>query len=292
MSDTLLLGFAEYAAPAHRLAKALNCPYEQVEIHRFPDGESRVRLPAALSRHVIVCRSLDHPNDKLIELLLTAETARVAGAERLTLVAPYLCYMRQDIAFNPGEAVSQRIIGRWIADLFDTVITVNPHLHRIRELSEVLPATRSISLSASPLLAAFLRQRIDKALLVGPDGESEQWVAEIAEHARMDYLVGEKKRLSDKDVHIQLPPLNLAGRTVVIVDDLASTARTLAVTAEHLRGAGATDIHCCITHAIFAGDAEAILGAAGIGHVWSTDSILNSSNAVELCDLLAEAVRG
>jgi ribose-phosphate pyrophosphokinase len=290
--DTLLLAFPEYAAPAQRLAKTLNCPHEQVEIHRFPDGESKVRLPATLRRHVILCRSLDHPNDKLIELLLTAETARAAGAQQLTLVAPYLCYMRQDMAFHPGEAVSQRIIGRWLAGLFDTVITVDPHLHRISRLSEALPARRSISLSAGPLLAAFLHQRAGKALLVGPDSESRQWVAQIAERAGMEYVVAEKQRLSDKDVRIKLPSQNLRGRVVVIVDDVASTARTLAVTAQQLRGAGATEIHCCITHAIFAEDAEAVLRGAGISHVWSSDSILHSSNSIELCGILAAAVKG
>lgn len=290
--NTLLLGFPEYAAPAQRLAKELNCSYMQVDIHRFPDGESKVRLPATLPQHVIICRSLDHPNDKLIELLLTAGTARASGAKQLTLVAPYLCYMRQDIAFQPGEAVSQRIIGRWLAELFDTVITVDPHLHRINHLSEVLPATRSISLSAGPLLAAFLHQRIGKALLVGPDSESRQWVAQIADLAGMEYMVAEKQRLSDKDVHIKLPSRNLNGHAVVIIDDVASTARTLAVTAEQLRGAGATEIHCCITHAIFADDAETILRNAGISHIWSADSILHSSNTVELCGILAAAVKG
>ncbi|MEJ2574318.1 MAG: ribose-phosphate diphosphokinase [Gammaproteobacteria bacterium] len=292
LPDTLLLGFPEYVAPAQRLAKQLNCPYEQVAIHRFPDGESKVRLPASLPRHVILCRSLDHPNDKLVELLLTAETARAAGVQRLTLVAPYLCYMRQDMAFHPGEAVSQRIIGRWLAGLFDTVITVDPHLHRVKQLSEAVPARRSISLSAGPLLAAFLHQRIGKALLVGPDSESRQWVEQIAGCACMEYLVAEKQRFSDKDVHIKLPAHNLRDRAVVIVDDVASTARTLAVTAQQLLGAGATEIHCCITHAIFAEDAEAVLRSAGISHIWSSDSILHSSNTIELCGILAAAVTG
>ena len=66
----------------------MNCPYGQVEIHRFPDDESKVRIPETLPEHVILCRSLDHPNDKLIELLLATETARTAGAQSLTLVVP------------------------------------------------------------------------------------------------------------------------------------------------------------------------------------------------------------
>ena len=302
LSNTLLLGFPEYAAPAQRLAKQLNCPYEQVDIHRFPDGESKVRLPASLPRHVIVCRSLDHPNDKLIELLLTAETARAAGVRQLTLVAPYLCYMRQDMAFQAGEAVSQRIIGRLLASLFDTVITVDPHLHRIHQLSEVLPACRSISLSAGPLLAAFLHQRIMAEIKSAAVPEKPPapvilrpvfvLVEQIADRACMEYFVAEKERLSDKDVHIKLPMQNLRGRAVVIVDDVASTARTLAVTAQQLQGAGATEIHCCVTHAIFAEDAEDVLRNAGISHIWSSDSILHSSNTIELCGILAAAVAG
>lgn len=292
MSNTLLLGFPEYSAPAQRLAQALNCPYGQVEIHRFPDDESKVRIPETLPEHVILCRSLDHPNDKLIELLLAAETARTAGAQSLTLVVPYLCYMRQDHAFHRGEAVSQRIIGRWLSTLFDTVITVDPHLHRIADLSEVLPAKHIVTLNAGPLLAAFLHQRLGRALLIGPDSESQQWVEQIAERAGMDYLVGEKQRLSDTEVHIKLPLGNLRGKTAVIVDDVASTARTLAITAQHLRAAGAAEIHCCVTHALFVGDAEAVLRKAGINHIWSTDSVLHSSNAVELAGILAAAVTG
>ena len=62
-----------------------------------------------LPDRVILCRSLDRANDKLVELLLAAEAARASGASRLTLVAPYLCYMRQDKAFEPGEVVSQKL---------------------------------------------------------------------------------------------------------------------------------------------------------------------------------------
>jgi ribose-phosphate pyrophosphokinase len=148
----------------------------RIERHRFPDGELKVRLPASLSEHVVLQRSLDQPNEKLLELLLAAQTARQLGAKQLTLVAPYLAYMRQDIAFTPGEAVSQRIVGRFLADLFDAVITVDPHLHRVATLQEAVPVHRAVALSGAPLLADLIAVRRPGAMLIGPDSESAQWL--------------------------------------------------------------------------------------------------------------------
>ncbi len=124
----MVLGFADYraGAGAGRLATRLGIAHAKVSIHRFSDGESRVALPPTLPERVIFCQSLNNPNEKLVELLLAAKTARHLGAKHLTLVAPYLCYMRQDMAFTPGEAVSQTIVGVWLGAWFDTVVTVDP----------------------------------------------------------------------------------------------------------------------------------------------------------------------
>jgi len=195
---SLLLGFPEYREPARRLAECAGMDYADIELHRFPDGESRLRLPASLPGRVVICRSLDNPNARLVELALAAATARELGARRLTLVAPYLCYMRQDKAFHPGEAVSQRIMGRLLADWFDEVITVDPHLHRVHELKEAVPAGRAVALSATTAMSEFLAERIDKPVLIGPDEESVQWVAAIARRNELEYHVAGKERFGDK----------------------------------------------------------------------------------------------
>jgi ribose-phosphate pyrophosphokinase len=139
-----------------------------IERHRFPDGELRLCLPPSLPARVVVWRGLHQPNEKLVELLLVAQTARDLGARELTLVAPYLGYMRQDMAFRPGEAVSQRIVGRFLAGLFDAVITVDPHLHRVSTLQEAVPVTRAVVLSGAPLLAEHIARERGPVVLLGP----------------------------------------------------------------------------------------------------------------------------
>ena len=248
--STALLYFDDEQAAALRLSQAAALAPAQVQRHRFPDGEIRLRLPDALPERVVLLRTLDHPNEKLVELLLAARTARMLGARHLTLVAPYLAYMRQDIAFNPGEAVSQRIVGRFLADLFDAVITVDPHLHRVATLAEAVPAAQAIVLSGAPLLADLIAQRRPGALLIGPDGESAQWIAQAAARHGFDHAVCTKLRHGDHDVEIELPPVAVAGRAVVLLDDVASTGHTVAQAARLLLAAGAATVDVAVTHAL------------------------------------------
>jgi len=286
-----VLGFKDYHEQGKRLAAELAIEYLEVAIHHFPDGESKVSLPTALDAEIIFCRSLDHPNNKLIELLLACDVARQQGTSHITLVAPYLCYMRQDIAFNPGEAVSQIIIGQWLGQLFDRIITVDPHLHRIHELNQAIPNAEAISLSASGLMAEFLMQRPNPPVLLGPDSESEQWVKHIAEQGGLEWEVAGKQRQGDHNVEIMLPEVDFEDRVVVIVDDIASTGRTIAQAAKALRQRGVQTVDCLITHPLFADDAEQVLTQACINHIWSTDSINHHSNVIQLAPLLAKAIQ-
>ena len=285
--DTLLLGFPEYMSPARALAEAADLPYAEVALHRFPDGETRVRLPQGLPRRLVLCRSLDRPDAKLVELILAAGAAREQGAENLILVAPYLCYMRQDTAFHPGEAVSQRIIGQLLADRFDGLLTVDAHLHRVPRLEQAVPVANALNLTATEPMAYFVSERLEAPMLVGPDGESEQWVAAIARHEGLDYRVARKQRLGDREVRITLPEGPYRGRHLVLVDDVASTGRTLEAAARALLEQGPASVSVLVTHALFVDDAIDRLRQVGVENIWSCDSIAHPSNAVALAPLLS-----
>lgn len=289
--EQLLLGFPGYSEQGKRLANYLNIEYREVDIHRFPDGESRLRLPPELPDTVVLCRSLDHPNDKLVEVFLAAAGARELGAQRLILVAPYLCYMRQDKAFHPGEVVSQRIVGQQLASYFDGLLTVDSHLHRVHRLGDAVPTACSVNVTATRPMSAFLQQRLNDPMLIGPDEESAQWVAAIAEHEGLDFQVARKQRFGDREVRVTLPTADYRDRDLVLVDDVASTGRTLAAAARTLSPFHPASISVLVAHALFAGDAIAQLKEAGVAHVWSCDSIPHASNRVSLDQLLGDSLR-
>jgi ribose-phosphate pyrophosphokinase len=286
----LVLGFEDSDQQAAGLAAALDAPRACIDVHRFPDGESRLRLPTSLPEHVILCRSLHYPNEKLVELMLAARSARALGARQITLVAPYLCYMRQDKAFHPGEAISQRIIGAFLARRLDALVTVDPHLHRVGRLDDAVPVPRAVATTAVPLMAEWLAGREGRPLIVGPDAESEQWVGRLASAGEQDYCVASKDRLGDRDVRITLPERDYRGREVVLVDDVASSGRTLAEAARQLEGRGAASVSALVTHALFADDALEHLNSAGVREIVSTDSIPHPSNLLRLDRLLAKAL--
>ena len=286
----LLIGFPDYRKAAQRLARAAGIPYAEALIHHFPDGETRLQLPEALPETVILCQTLDHPNSKLVELVLAAATARNLGARHITLVAPYLCYMRQDKAFHPGEAVSQRIVGTLLSQWIDALITVDSHLHRVPQLKDAVPVNPAINLSATPVMSAFLGEHIDNPFLVGPDEESKQWVAAIAHDKEFDYCVAHKQRFGDQQVRVSLPKADYRDRHIVLVDDVASTGRTLEEATLGLVRFEPASISVLVTHALFLGDAQERLHQAGVCNIWSTDAIPHPSNALHLDHLLANAL--
>jgi ribose-phosphate pyrophosphokinase len=210
------------------LAAALGFELGQIETREFPDGETYLRLATAPDgRPVILASTLDRPNGKLLPLLFAAATARELGATSIGLVAPYLAYMRQDRRFKPGEAVTSRQVAGLLSNAFDWMITVDPHLHRYGSLGELYRIPTRV-VHAAPLMSDWIRTNVNNPLIIGPDSESEQWVAAVAHDAASPHSVLEKVRRGDRNVEITLRDLSRwKGRTPVLVDDIISSGRTM-----------------------------------------------------------------
>ena len=293
MTGVAIQGLPSSARDASRLASRLGVPMHEIEVHRFPDGELRVTVGPAASTTILYA-SLDHPNDKLVALLLAAEALRRDGVRRLVLVAPYLCYMRQDAAFRTGEAISQKVIGPLLAGVMDRIVTVDAHLHRTASIGAVFPGIESDNLSAMPAIAATLRTAgLDpQTIVVGPDAESRPWVSDLASRLGVAHAVARKERRSDRSVDIGFAdPKQFAGRPVLIADDIVSSGGTLIACARALAAAGAARVDAVVTHALFPETLVAEFARAGIRTIRSTDSVPHPTNTIALDGVLAEALR-
>ncbi len=277
---------------ADELAALLPAEHVGATVRRFPDGESHVRVEGlVLGRETFIVCTLDRPDAKLVPLLLLACALRDAGARRVGLVAPYLAYMRQDRRFQSGETVSALHVAAWISRHVDWLVTVDPHLHRIKDLSQVYSVPARV-VHAAQAVAAWIKAKARQPLLIGPDEESGQWVGDIAQRCDAPFVVLSKTRRGDRQVEVSAPDLaQWRGHTPVLVDDIVSSARTMIETTVQLRRAALAAPLCVAVHAVFAQTAFEDLRAAGAADIVSCDTIVHPSNRIAMAPTIAAALR-
>jgi ribose-phosphate pyrophosphokinase len=276
---------------ADALALQLRAERGELLVRRFPDEESHVRFATEVSgRSVVLVCSLDRPDQKLLQLAFAADAARDLGAVRVGVVAPYLAYMRQDMRFQPGEAITSGSFARIISGFADWLLCVDPHLHRHLSLREIYSIPAWIA-HAAPAMAKWISTYVRSPVIIGPDSESEQWVSEVARLAVAPYAVLEKVRKGDTDVEVTMAhPARWREHTPVLVDDIISSAGTMIAAVKFLRDAGVQAPVCVGVHAIFAGDAYQRLRECA-ADVITCNTVMHPSNAIDVAPLMAELVR-
>ena len=280
-----------HEALAAQLANHLGAEPGVVESRRFPDGERYIRLASDVAgASVVVAASLKDPDSQLAALLFIADTARELGANRVGLAAPYLAYLRQDRRFHDGEAITSRTFAAVLSRVFDWIATVDPHLHRYPTLGDVY-AIPGVVAHAAPDLAQWIRSHVENPIIIGPDGESAQWAEEVARLAEAPAAILEKRRRGDRDVQISVPTTGLDGRTPVLIDDIISSARTMAEAVRVLTAAGGLPPVCVGVHAVFAPGAEEALSSAGVSRVVTCNTIVHPTNAIDVLPTLAARMK-
>tara|TARA_R110000824_G_scaffold66291_6_gene172122 strand:- start:888 stop:1802 length:915 start_codon:yes stop_codon:yes gene_type:complete len=274
-----------------KLCDQLGLEPGHLELRRFPDGESYIRITTPVTgAHCIVLADLSRPDSKYLAYVFLFETLRELGAKSVGLVAPYLCYMRQDRRFVDGEAVTSRLFARSLSSHIDWLVTVDPHLHRYQSLDEIYRIPTKV-VQGAPALAGWLQGQ-DNVLLVGPDAESEQWVSSIAQASGHPYVIGAKQRLGDRRVEVTLPDISrYRGWKAVIIDDVISSGRTIGECVKALKAQGADTIVCAAVHGIFAEASDTYLLGTGLKALVTTNTIPHITNKIDVSELLASPIR-
>jgi ribose-phosphate pyrophosphokinase len=291
MTAPLFVGLPGNEAMTRALAQARDGDTGELELHAFPDGETYLRyLTDPAGRHVVIVCTLDRPDGKFLPLIFAAATARELGAANVGLVAPYLAYMRQDRRFKPGEAVTSRQVASLLSNAFDWLVTVDPHLHRWGSLADIYRIPTRV-VHAAPLISEWIGKHVGNPHIIGPDSESEQWVAAVARDAGAPYSVLAKTRRGDRDVEIFTHGLDdLGTRTPVLVDDIISSGRTMIEAARVLKTIGAAAPVCVAVHGLFADDADAVLTKEG-ARVVTANTVPHATNTIDVTASIAAGIR-
>lgn len=296
MSAIVVLGGSRAEHVAVGLAKLLKAELGEVEVTRFPDGETYIRiLPDVKGCRVVYVNTLQpSPNDALTETLLTLDALRDLGAREVHAVIPYMAYARQDERFKPGEAVSIATIAKLFKSLeLDAIYTVDMHLHRITDPSKLFGA-KFRNLTGVHELANYVKHRPElreNAIVIGPDEEAEQWAKIMAEDLSLDYAVLEKKRYSATEVRIEARGADVGGKKAIIVDDIISTGGTIVEAAKVLRELGASGVAVMCVHPILSGNAYAKLQKLNLLDLAGTDAVLSPISRIPIAPAIAEALK-
>ncbi|MCI0464879.1 MAG: ribose-phosphate pyrophosphokinase [Gemmataceae bacterium] len=284
-----------HPALAENLARALQVPLVRSEVAAFADGETRVHVPEDVRDAAVFILQPTCPpvNDHLMVLALLADAVRAAGAARVTGIVPYFGYARQEQRSRPGDPRSAQVVGQLLGSVgLDHLVTLDLHAPA---LESALPMPATLLQADEVFLPRVQSWGLRDLIVVAPDagGMKRAQRYALALGARLAIIAKDRPR---PDAATALQVLGeVRDGVCLVVDDMASTGRTLSGAAGALRQAGAREVHAIFTHAVMAPGAGDRIRGAQFGHVLTTDSISVSPNPefeiLPIASLLARAVR-
>ena len=291
MSNCVIFTIPGNEVLSNSLIKLLHAESGDTIIRHFPDGETYIKVISNVyEKEVIIVCSFHQPDDKILPLYFLAKSLKEFRASSVTLVAPYLAYMRQDKRFTDGECISSELFAKLLSSFVDKVITIDPHLHRHTSLNEIYSIHTAV-LHTSNLISEWVNENIHQPVLIGPDVESEQWVSKVASDVNAPYIILRKNRKGDMKVEVSVPFVEKYKEFVpVLIDDIVSTGSTMIETIGHLKNAGMKPPICIVVHAVFAWEAYKNLIKAGAEKVISCNTIAHPSNAIYIDELLVDEI--
>jgi ribose-phosphate pyrophosphokinase len=282
---------------AQRICETLGVTLGRATVSRFPDGEVRVKvLDDVRGTDAYVVQPTNAPGDNLMELLLLVDCLRRASAERVTAVVPYFGYARQDRKDEGRVPISAKLVANLIAEAgAGRMLTIDLHAAQVQGFFDI-PVDH---LYAAPVLVAHF-QSLGLANLVTAcsDVGGVRMAREYGRRLGAGLAIVDKRRMGPGECEAVHLIGEVAGKTVLLTDDIIATASSVAEAARILRSAGAGDIYLAATHGVLCDDAIAKLREARIKQVVVTDTLPLPPETGEepfrvltVAGLLGEAIR-
>ncbi len=273
---------------ARRICEHLNTRVGEATVEPFPDGEIRVKIEEDVrGTDVFIVQPTCPPvNDNLMELLLLIDALRRASAERISAVVPYFGYARQDRKDEGRVPITAKLVANLItAAGAGRVLCMDLHAAQIQGFFDI-PVDH---LTAAPVLLEYLdrhRDEFGQLVVVSPDVGNVKVANTYADRLGADLAIIDKRRESGFDVASRNVVGDVEGRTVLMVDDMITTAGTICEAAKVVMAHGATDVICAATHAVLVGPAVQRLAEAPISRIIVTDTIPNHRRVEAIKDKL------
>ncbi|MEM0128255.1 MAG: ribose-phosphate diphosphokinase [Thermoplasmatales archaeon] len=262
-----------------KISLKLNIPLARITRRRFADGELYVRVEEELNGAVVIGNA--YPDGGIIDILLTHDASKNAGAKKLILVVPYFGYARQDSMFQPYEAISARVLSGIFLERFEKIFVVN--MHSPEGMSFLGKSGKEIR--AEPVIGTKVMED-GNDIVISPDDGFEEEAGNIAKVAGLESISMNKKRVSDTRVEISLPPgANVEGKTVALTDDLISTGGTILESSKVLKEHGAKKINVYCVHGLFVTGTSKYAGF--VDSISTTDTVDGPFSRMTVSDLIS-----
>jgi len=295
--DLQVFGGTAHPALARDIARHLGLEVGNAAISRFPDGEINVKIEEDVrGNDVFVVQPTCPPvNDNLVELLLLIDCFRRASAGRVTAVLPYFGYARKDRKDEGRVPISAKLVANVIVKAgVDRVLAFDLHAPQIQGFFDI-PVDH---LFAAPVLVKHLAALgLKDLVVVAPDVGGIKMARAYAKSLGAGLAIVDKRRVSPDKAEAVHVIGEVEGKTVVLVDDMISTAGTITEGAKAVASHGAREVYLCATHAVFCGPAIERLSSVPVRSVVVTDtipqdaSLLPNLRVLGVGGLLGEAIR-
>lgn len=283
----------EFAA---EVCRTLDVPLSKASVKRFSDGEINVQISESVrGRDVFIIQSTGAPsNDNLMELLIMTDALRRSSANSITAVVPYFGYARQDRKAAPRVPITAKLV----ADMFETagidrVVTIDLHAGQIQGFFDI-PVD---NLYGAIIFEEYIRSKnLPNPVIASPDIGGVARARYFAEKLGLEMVIVDKRREKANESEVMNIIGDVAGKDVIIIDDMVDTAGTMVKAAAALKTRGATSVMACATHGVLSGKAYDNLNNGELDELVISNTLVLSGQSdkikvLSVAPLFAEVIR-